>query len=468
MIESDSVDAPTKTRVYSRRYLAWALGLLFLVYTSNFVDRTILSVLQQPIKEELKLTDAQLGLLGGFAFALLYSTLGIPIARLAERRSRKTIITASVLVWSAMTACCGLAQSYGTLFLFRVGVGVGEAGASPPAHSLIADYFPPKRRATALSIYSLGIPIGVLVGSVLGGLIAQRYGWRPAFAVVGLPGLVLALLTQLTLKEPPRGHSEGGEAVGAATPSFMAVVKQLAGRPSFLHVAAGASLTSFASYGIGAFAAPYFIRTFHLSLTQAGLVLGLISGVAAAVGTLGGGLVTDRAARRDVRWYVWTPAIGLVIATPLYIAGYLAPNWPLAVAILIFPPVFQYSYLGPSFGVMHNMVPPRMRATATALLFLAINFIGLGFGPTLVGLASDLFAAHQFAGSPQIGGFAFLCPGGKAALGASPALSGACRSASAFGVRWAIVVCALVYLWAAAHYALAAKRLRQDMSPASQ
>ncbi len=470
MIESETVEAkPQSQGRYSRRYLAWALGLLFLVYTSNFIDRTILSVLQQPIKEELKLSDAQLGLLGGFAFALLYSTLGIPIARLAESRSRKTIITASVVIWSVMTAFCGLARSYGALFLFRVGVGVGEAGASPPAHSLIADYFPPKRRATALSIYSLGIPIGVLVGSVLGGVIAQRYGWRPAFAVVGLPGLVLALLTQITLREPARGHSEGGEAAGTVTPSFGAVVARLWSRPAFLHVAAGASLTSFASYGIGAFTAPYFIRTFHLSLTQAGLVLGLISGVAAAVGTLGGGLVTDRAARRDVRWYVWTPAIGLAIAAPLYMAGYLAPSWPLAVAILIFPPVFQYSYLGPSFGVMHNMVPPRMRATATALLFLAINFIGLGFGPTLVGLASDLFAAHHFAGSLQMGpgGFAHLCPGGKASA-SLPALNAACRSASAFGVRWAIVACAAVYLWAGAHYLLAAKRLRQDMSLASQ
>jgi MFS family permease len=455
-------------RAYSKSYLAWVLGLLVVVYTSNFIDRTILAVLQQPIKEELKLSDAQLGLLGGFAFAALYATLGIPIARLAERRSRRGIITVSLVIWSVMTALCGLAGSYPALFALRVGVGVGEAGASPPSHSLIADYFPREWRATALSIYSLGIPIGVLLGAVLGGLIAQRFGWRPAFFVVGLPGLVLAVLTQLTIKEPARGQSEVGEALLAAqgekAPSFMAVLRRLGSRPSFLHLAAGASLASFASYGVGAFAGPYFIRTFHLNLAQAGLVLGIITGLAAAVGTLAGGLITDKVGRTDGRWYVWTPAIGLTLATPLYMAGYLAPNWPLAVSILIFPPMLHYTYLGPSFGVMHNMVTPRMRATSTALLFLAINFIGLGFGPTLVGMASDLYAAHNFAGLTHGDDFLSLCKGGKAAAGATAVLGGQCKAASAYGVRWAILSCTLVYLWAALHYALAAKRVRRDMA----
>jgi predicted MFS family arabinose efflux permease len=450
---------------YSKAYLAWALTLLFLVYTSNFIDRTILSVLQQPIKEDLKLTDSQLGLLGGFAFAILYSTLGIPIARLAETRSRKTIITAAVVVWSGMTALCGVAQSYGSLFAFRIGVGVGEAGASPPAHSLIADYFPPARRATALSIYSLGVPIGVLIGAVLGGVIAQRYGWRPAFAIVGLPGLLLALLTQFTLREPARGLSEGGEASDAATPSLMDVIRRLASRRSFLHVAAGVTMASFGGYGIGAFTAPYFIRTFGLSLTQAGLVLGLISGVAAAVGTLGGGVITDRAARADKRWYMWTPAIGLALATPLYVIGYTIQSWPLAVAILTVPPMLHYTYLGPSFGVMHNMVTPRMRATATALMFLVLNLIGLGLGPTLTGMASDYYASHHFATLlAATGHFTTACPGGRAPATAALALKSACHDASAFGARWAIVTCAGAYLWAAIHYALAAKNLRRDLN----
>ena len=449
---------------YSKAYLGWALFLLCLVYTSNFVDRTILSVLQQPIKEDLKLTDSQVGLLGGFAFAILYSTLGIPIARLAERRSRKGIITVSVLVWSGMTALCGVAQGYASLFAYRVGVGVGEAGASPPAHSLIADYFPPERRATALSIYALGVPLGVLIGAVLGGIIAQAYGWRPAFAIVGLPGLLIALLTQITLREPPRGLSEGGEA-DAATPSLMDVVRTLAARKSFFHVLMGVTMASFGGYGIGAFTAPYFIRTFGLSLSQAGIVLGLVSGVGAAIGTLGGGLLTDRLALRDKRWYVWTPAIGLAIAAPLYVVGYTITPWPLAVAILMVPPMLHYTYLGPSFGVMHNMVTPRMRATATALMFLVLNLVGLGLGPTLTGLASDLYAAHHFTTLlGHAAGFVASCPGGRAVLSAEPAVKAACHGASAFGARWAIVTCAGAYLWAAVHYWLAARHLREDLA----
>jgi predicted MFS family arabinose efflux permease len=450
---------------YSKAYLGWALFLLCLVYTSNFVDRTILSVLQQPIKEDLKLTDSQVGLLGGFAFAILYSTLGIPIARLAERHSRKGIITISVLVWSGMTALCGTARGYASLFAYRVGVGVGEAGASPPAHSLIADYFPPERRATALSIYSLGVPLGVLIGAVLGGVIAQTYGWRPAFAIVGLPGLLLALMTQITLREPRRGLSERG-AAETVTPSLMDVVRTLAARKSFFHVLMGVTMASFGGYGIGAFTAPYFIRTFGLSLSQAGIVLGLISGVGAAIGTLGGGLLTDRLARRDKRWYVWTPAIGLAIAAPLYVLGYTISPWPLAVAVLMVPPMLHYTYLGPSFGVMHNMVTPRMRATATALMFLVLNFVGLGLGPTLTGLASDLYAAHHFV--VLLGHAAYFvasCPGGRAPASAALDIKLACKAASAYGARWAIVTCAGAYIWAAVHYWLAARHIREDLGP---
>ena len=464
---------------FSRGYLGWAMALLLAIYTSNFVDRQVLSVLQQPIKEELKLTDGQLGLLQGFAFAIFYSILGIPIARLAERRSRKTIIAVSVLVWSGMTALCGMAGSFGALFLFRVGVGVGEAGASPPAHSMIADYYPPQKRATALSIYSLGIPLGSLLGAVLGGLVAQRYGWRPAFFVVGAPGVLLAILSQFTLREPPRGHSEApasqtGDPAGdalqdaaSAAPSFGAVVRRLGSKPAFLHIAAGAALASFAGYGINAFAAPYYIRTFGLTLAQVGVVFGIVAGLGAGVGVLAGGLISDRAGRGDRRWYAWAPAIGTAVGAPLYMVAFLLPSWQASVAVLFVTGAFVYTYLGPSFGVMHNMVSPRMRATATALLFLIINLIGLGLGPTVVGLLSDAFAAHAFHAYDPVGHAAFkaLCPGGRAAARAAPALGLACRHASATGVRWAIVAGAAVYLWAAAHYALAARTLRRDLEP---
>ncbi len=468
-----------ETPRFGRGYMGWAMALLLAIYTSNFVDRQVLSVLQQPIKEELKLTDGQLGLLQGFAFAIFYSILGIPIARLAERRSRKTIIAVSVLVWSAMTALCGTAGSFATLFLFRVGVGVGEAGASPPAHSMIADYYPPQKRATALSIYSLGIPLGSLLGAVLGGLVAQRYGWRPAFFVVGLPGVVLAVLSQFTLREPPRGHSEAvgtrlGDLVGdgladveQAAPSFGAVVRRLLSKPAFLHLAAGATLASFAGYGVNAFAAPYYIRMFGLTLAQVGLVFGVVAGVGAGVGVLAGGVISDRAGQGDRRWYAWAPAIGLLVGAPLYITAFLLPSWQASVALLFVAGCFTYTYLGPAFGVMHNMVTPRMRATATALLFLIINLIGLGLGPTVVGLLSDAFAGHVFQSSAMAaqGSFHALCPGGRPAADAVAALAPACHKASATGVRWAIVIGAVVYVWAAAHYALAARTLRRDLEP---
>jgi len=462
--------SPAVPRTYSKRYLTWALALLVVVYTCNFIDRTILSILQQPIKEELRLSDAQLGLLGGFAFAALYAVLGVPIARLAETKSRRNIITASLVVWSAMTALCGLAGSYPMLFALRVGVGVGEAGAGPSTQSLLADYFPRERRATALSIYSMGIPIGILFGAVLGGLIAQKFGWRAAFFAVGLPGLGLAVLTQTTLKEPARGQSETPVARLAAqfapAPSFWAVLRLLGSKPAFLHMAAGASLASFATYAIGAFGGVFFIRNFHFSLTQAGLALGLITGVSGGIGTLAGGLVTDAAAKHDQRWYVWVPALGQLVAAPLVALGYMAHSWRMAVGLLIIPPLVQASYLGPSFGIMHNMTPPRMRATATALLFLIINLIGLGLGPTLVGLASDLYAAAHFHTLPHaVGTFARLCPGGRPRPGLAVELTRACQTSSAYGVRWALVTCTGFFLWAALHYGLAARTLRQDMAP---
>ena len=327
----------------------------------------------------------------------------------------------------------------------------------------------------------------------MGGIVAQRYGWRSAFYVVGLPGVVLAVLSELTLREPPRGHSEpragsatadaGGDALAdvvqaapsptapsptapsPTAPSLGAVLRRLLSRPSFIHLALGATLASFAGYGVNAFAPPYFIRTFGLNLALVGTVFGIVGGIGAALGVMGGGLISDAVGRRDKRWYVWTPAIGLAVSVPIYIAAYLLPSWQVAALLLLPGGAFAYTYLGPSFGVMHNMVSPQMRATATALLFLVINFIGLGLGPTVVGVLSDLYAGQAFHAAAGLGhaGFAALCPGGRPGMGATAALTAACHHASATGVRWAIVTGLGVYLWAAVHYALAARTLRADL-----
>lgn len=453
----DAVRRELDGQSYSPMYRRWVLGVLVAVYTSNFIDRTILSALAQPIKNELLISDWQIGLLGGLSFALFYSTLGVPIARWSEHWNRTSIITIALTVWSAMTALCGLATTYVQLLLCRVGVGIGEAGATPPAQSLISDYFPPHQRTTALSIYMLGVPLGSLLGAALGGYVAQTWGWRAAFFAVGLPGLVLAVLVRFTIKEPPRGHSEGVAAT-APPPPLTAVVRLLWSKPSFRHLVAGITLASFTGYAMVAFTAAYFVRTHEMSLAQAGLVAGVIGGGAAAVGTLLGGVTTDRLGSGDKRWYTRVPAIGLALAAPLYMLAYLQTNWMMALALLLAPGVLHYTYLGPTYGLVQNMVEPRMRATATALLLLVINLIGLGLGPPLVGLLSDIIAASTVVGRPDLHAFSLVC--GAQAGGEN---SAKCAAASAHGLKWALIASMPIFLWASLHYFRASRDIGDDL-----
>ena len=280
-------------------YRSTILALLVLVYTFNFIDRMIVATLGQAIKVDLQITDAQLGLLQGLAFAIFFTTLGIPLGRLAEHVSRVNIITVCLALWSGMTALCGAAGNYTHLFLCRMGVGIGEAGCSPPAHSLITDMYAERTRATALSIYSLGIPLGTMVGAMAGGWIADELGWRQAFLIVGLPGIVLALVFKIVVKEPQRGLADGVRPnLAAAPPPLGEVVRQLFGNRSFVHILVGATLIGFVAYGTGTFTQPYFHRAFGLSYTQVGLIFGLIGGAAAAAGTVLGGIASDWAGRR--------------------------------------------------------------------------------------------------------------------------------------------------------------------------
>ncbi|MDP1598122.1 MFS transporter [Phenylobacterium sp.] len=468
--------------LFSESYKQSVLWLLVLAYTFNFIDRTIISTIGQAIKVDLKLTDTQLGLLGGLAFALLYTTLGIPIARLAERRSRINIITIAIVIWSLFTALCGMATNFFQLMLFRVGVGVGEAGLSPPAHSLISDYFEPQKRASALSIYSFGIPLGTMFGAVAGGWIAQNLDWRMAFMLVGLPGIIVAILLKVFVKEPPRGYSdrlvadqvadvprlEGDETappVHAKPPSIMAVAKRIFGKWGFFHMVAGITMASFAGYGTGQYSAPYFIRMFGLDLATVGLIFGVVGGIAAGIGTLMGGFLTDWAAKKSGRWYALVPAIGLLIACPLYILVYTRDDWKLAAGLLLIPGIFHYTYLGPTFGVIQNAVSLRMRATATALLFFVLNLIALGFGPPFCGWVIDTLSQAQFAAN-DLGPFFEMCPGGVGKEGAGAAIDAACKAAVAQGTREGIVWNLLIYAWAGVHYLLAAITLPKDMAEA--
>ncbi|WP_395671245.1 spinster family MFS transporter [Phenylobacterium sp.] len=455
MTSPSSADAPA----FSSRYRATVLAVLVLAYTLNFIDRTIISIIALPIKADLKLTDTQLGWLGGLSFALLYTTLGIPIARLAERRNRVNIIALAILVWSGFTALCGTATSYLSLLLFRVGVGVGEAGLSPPAHSLISDYYPPQKRAMALSIYSLGIPLGMMFGAVAGGWFAQHVSWRAAFFAVGAPGLLVALILKLTIREPPRGWSEAA-AEPAAPARMRDVARRLFSRWGLANVVAGVTVVSFASYGMGQYAPAYLLRTFPLDLTQVGLMTGLVAGVANGAGLLLGGWLTQRLARRSARSYALVPALGVLLAAPLYVLAYTRETWPAAVGVLLLAGVVHYLYLGPTFAVVQNAFGTRSRATAAALLLFTLNLIALGFGPPFTGWCIDMFTQHAWSGA---GSFVAACPGGTAPAGSGAAAQAACAGALAQGTRAGMIVTALLFVWGSLHYLLGALTLHKDV-----
>ena len=483
--------------IYGETYKRTVLGLLVVAYTLNFIDRTIISTIGQAIKVDLVLSDAELGILGGLAFALLYTTLGVPVARLAERRSRINIISIAIVIWSAFTGLCGVAQNFTQLLLYRAGVGVGEAGLSPAAHSLISDYFEAGRRASALAVYAFGIPFGGMIGAIAGGWIAQTFGWRWAFVIVGVPGVLVALAMKAFIEDPPRGYADrqlDPTLPPMAAPAFSlgdelreltAVAKTLFGKWPVFHFVMGITLTSFADYGIGVFSAPYFMRRFGLDLATVGLVGGLVGGISTGAGTLIGGYLTDWLSRRTLRAYALVPAIGLFIAAPTYAFAYLQEDWHHAVAFMLIPGVFHYTYLGPTFGVIQNVTELRRRATTTAVLFFFLNLIGLGGGPPFVGWLIDQLTNFHFTHSNALGPIAtaiatflpagtepaaastFLqsCPGGVAPAGASADLVATCARASAIGTRQGILVTLLIFAWSGFHYLLGsiglAKLLRE-------
>ena len=375
-------------------YANYVLAVLFLAYVINFVDRQIVSILAEPIKQALGVSDSWIGFLGGPAFAIFYATLGIPIARLADLWVRRSVIAIGLTLWSGMTALSGLSQSFTHLALARIGVGVGEAALSPPAHSLLADYFPVSRRSTALGIYAMGIHIGVLVGLVLGGWLEEFWGWRAAFMVVGIPGLILALVVRFTVREPIRGAQETAPVAGAPPPVAV-VVRFLAARRSFIHLSLGIGLTAFAGYAF-AFWAPQFLRRVHeMSSGELGTKVGIGLGTGGAIGSVLAGVLADRLGRRDVRWWLWIPAIACIGPLPFTLAFLLIGDPNLALVISFPGVVVAAMYQGPVFSTVQTLAPVRMRAVASGVLMFVTNIIGLALGPQSVGWLNDyVFAAH--------------------------------------------------------------------------
>jgi len=333
------------------------------------------------------LSDTQLGLLSGLSFAIFYVLLGIPIARFADKSNRKNIVAGSLAVWSAMTAVCGLAQNFFHLLLARIGVGVGEAGCSPAAHAMISDYFSAKKRATALSIYSMGIYVGILFGFSLGGWLDSIYGWRVAFFFLGIPGVIFAIFFFFSVKEPKREYSVTEK--DKNTKSIFQVFIYLFSKKSFLYLSAAVGLHTFTTYALGNWLPSFLARIHGLSKTEIGLYAGLIIGIAGALGTLVGGYLADRLGRNDKSWYMKISAYSGLLAIPFLLVYYFHSSVSLILICLFIAYACISTFLGPSIAITHSLVPQNMRAFSSAILFLVLNFIGLGLGPLTVGIISD-------------------------------------------------------------------------------
>lgn len=393
----------------SKGYQYLVLFLLTGVYTFNFLDRQIMGILAPAIKGEFGLSDTQLGLLSGIAFAILYTTLGIPIARLADRHNRVTIIALSLAVWSGFTALCGIAQNFSQLILARIGVGIGEAGGTPPAHALISDYFPKEARAGALAIYSMGIPIGITIAYLGGGWIVQNFDWRTAFLGLGIPGVLLAIILRLVVREPERGlidriaAAKSGQPIPPMTklpdgPLFNVgdlwrAARQLLRIPTYANMLTAQTAVSFASYATSAFTVLFFLRS-HPDFDKLAVYgwLGIINGTAYVAGVFAGGRFVDRFAARDKTAYGSIPALAMVLYIPFFI-GAIWVGSPVWCLILLWPVHFLVGiHLGPGFALAQTLAPVNMRALSTAVYFFILNLIALGLGPSVTGFLSDLFA----------------------------------------------------------------------------
>jgi MFS family permease len=409
MVESVARSAPAAQGGITRSYRSYALRLLALIYALNQVDRQVVNILAEPIKRDLGLADWQLGLMSGFAFALFYTVLGIPIARAAEHRSRPLIIAGSLAAWSGFTALSGMAGSFLQLCLFRVGVGVGEAGCTPAAQALISDYYPKARRASALAVYALGVPFGAVVGLAFGGMIADEYGWREAFFIVGAPGLLVAAVAAVTLRETRTRVS----ADLASTPraSVREALGTLLSKRTFWLLSTAVGFKVMFTDGQAPFIASFFLRNHGPQIAEIaaqfglkpigfiGLAIGLMTGVFGVLSTWLGGAIADAAAARDVRHVVIAPAVAIVVTVPAYIAALLVPDARLALGLLMVMCFTNSLWAGPVYATTHAIVPRHLRATATSVLILVINLMGMGSGPVIWGALSDLFSGPLGLGS---------------------------------------------------------------------
>lgn len=389
----------------SRSARRYALGILVVVYTFNFIDRQILAILLPAIKQEFGVGDTVLGFLAGTAFALFYATLGVPIALLADRWNRRNLIALSLTIWSGMTALSGIAGNVVQLALARIGVGVGEAGCSPAAHSMISDYYPPEQRSSAMGIFTLGISFGIMIAFLTGGWVVENIGWREAFLIVGIPGLALAVLLRLTVAEPERGMSEQRLDSGER-PAIAEVARFLLQRRSFVWISVGSGLASFGGYAVANFFPSYLVRSHAMSPSDIGIYLGLVLGIAGGLGFAGGGFVADRLGRGGQRRALIGVAVALLVGWLFNLPIFLSDNLTLVLVLFCFPAVFSNFYLATTFAQTQGLVGLRMRGVASALMLFILNSIGLGLGPQATGILSDLLREAYGTESMR---YALLC-----------------------------------------------------------
>lgn len=412
-------------------YRHWFLFLLTFTYALNFLDRQLLSILAEPIKLELGLSDAQLGALGGIYFALFYATLGVPIARISDRTDRINILSGAITLWSAATAACGLAQNFVHLVLARISVAVGEAAATPPSYSMIADIFARQERASAIGVFTTGTAIGVAAGLALGGWVGAMFGWRTAFLMIGLPGVILAIVIRSTLRDPPRGFSDG-IASDENKAGIWETVKLLASRTAFRGIALGTGVASISGYALAFWIPSFMVRSYDMSIAEAGWRVALAAGVGGIAGGFFGGFVSDWLSKYDRRWWAWAPAICFLLNVPVMILLFLSSS-PIFALLLLATAQFLYHFWGGSgHAIVQSLVGKRMRAMAASIFLLCINLIGLGLGPFAVGWLSDAMAMWQ----------------GEESL------------------RFALMATTPVWILAGILYAVAASKLREDLDSA--
>ena len=419
-----------------RNYLAkkpwyrwYVVGVLTAVYASSQVDRQIMGMLLEPIKLELGASDTQMGFLVGLTFAVFYATLGMPIAMLADRTNRRNIITAAITIWSGMTVLCGYAATFVQLSLARIGVGIGEAGSTPPSHSMIADLFSPEQRGTAMGIFALGVNFGLLLAYLGGGWLSENWGWRMTFVAVGLPGIAIALLLYYTVNEPKRGAIEVDIDDSEPAPKFRAVASYMWRVRSIKHLTIGAALAGFIGYGFVLWMPSFLVRSHGLSPTEVGLTLALFTGLIGAAGTFTAGKLADKLAEKDIRWRSWVVAVGKGGYVPFLAAVFMIDDLTWALVMYTIPAFFGGFYLAPTFALIQSLVSLRMRALASSIVLFILNIIGMGFGPQLVGIMSDWFAPEY----------------GKESL------------------RMALFFLSFRNLWCAYHYYTAGRTLKADL-----